>query len=123
LTSQWLQFLKTTSVLHLCELLHLLALCLSIINQTKNPHLSIVKFLKSLQISHLALLQRRISSEGANYTDVSSSVNTFRNTSRKDLSQYRPSGASPAQESGYLSIGVDGIKVTETVALQMLNGN
>ena len=51
------------------------ALCAS--NQTKNPHLSIVSFLKNLQISYLPNLPRRSSSEGAHYTAQKNNVNYF----------------------------------------------
>ena len=42
--------------------------------KTKNPHLSIVQFLKSLQIKYLPDLRRCVSSEGAHYTDQKLSV-------------------------------------------------
>ena len=51
-----------------------LAMRLNASPKTKNPHLSIVQFLKSLQIKYLSDLPRRISSEGAHYTDLNPSV-------------------------------------------------
>ena len=47
---------------------------LNALPKTKNPHLSIVQFLKSLQIKYLPDLRRCVSSEGAHYTDQKLSV-------------------------------------------------
>ena len=47
---------------------------LNALPKTKNPHLSIVQFLKSLQINYLPDLRRCVSSEGAHYTDQKLSV-------------------------------------------------
>ena len=46
-------------------------------NKTKNPHLSIVQFLKSLQINVAVYLRHHLCSEVANYTEFFRQVKAF----------------------------------------------
>jgi hypothetical protein len=76
-----LQILRPTDFLHRASYLHLFALCLSTDNQTKNPHLSIVQFLKSVLPNFTCLLLHLAASaaRGAHYTDLANGVNSFQN--------------------------------------------